>query len=253
MDIAGKVALVTGAAIRVGRETATELARAGADLLVHYRTSAAEAEQLAETIRGMGRRAVTVQADFANPAEAADRLLRAIDEQFGGRCDILVNNASAYVAGSPNSLAADQWAYLVTVNVTAPTMLAERIGKRMVDAGGKEGSREGGGAIVNMLDLQARRPWPRHLGGGMAAGAMWTATIGLARKLAPAVRVNGVAPGAVLWNPADGEELRQRIIEQTPLHRLGSPRDVAKAVRFLVESDYITGQVLCVDGGRSMG
>ena len=244
MDIAGKVALVTGAAIRVGRETATELARAGADLLIHYRTSAAEAEQLAETIREMGRRAVTVRADFAQPADACDRLLRAIDDQFAGRCDILVNNASAYVAGTPNSLAADQWVNLFTVNVTAPTMLAERIGKRMVDAGGKEGR----GAIVNMLDLQARRPWPRHLGGGMAAGAMWTATIGLARKFAPAVRVNGVAPGGVLWNPADGEELRQRIIEQTPLRRLGSPRDVAKAVRFLVESDYITGQVLSVNG-----
>jgi pteridine reductase len=245
MDIAGKVALVTGAAIRVGRETATELARAGADLVIHYRTSAAEAEQLAEAIRAMGRRVATVQADFAKPADACDRLLRAIDEAFAGRCDILVNNASAYVAGTPATLAADQWANLIAINVTAPTILAERIGKRMVDAGG--------GTIVNMLDLQARRPWPRHLGGGMAAGAMWTATIGLARKFAPTVRVNGVAPGAVLWNPADGEELRQRIIEQTPLRRLGTPRDVAKAVRFLVESDYITGQVLCVDGGRSMG
>ena len=245
MDIAGKVALVTGGAIRVGRETAMELARARADLLIHYRTSATEAEQVAEAIRAMGRRAVTVQADFAQPADACGALLRAIDESFAGRCDILVNNASAYMPGSPSSLAADQWAYLLTVNLTAPTMLAERIGQRMVDAGG--------GAIINMLDLQARRPWPRHLGRGMAAGAMWTATIGLARKFAPAVRVNGVAPGTVLWNPADGEELRQRIIEQTPLRRLGTPGDVAKAVRFLVESDYITGQVLCVDGGRSMG
>ena len=247
MDIAGKIALVTGAAIRVGRQTALELARAGADLLIHYRTSQSQAEQTADAIRAAGRRAATVQADFARPAEACDRLLAAIDGNFG-RIDILVNNASAYVPGSPDSLPPEQWAYLLAVNVTTPTMLAERIGQRMVRQGGGAA-----GAIVNMLDIQARRPWPAHLGDGMAAGALWSATIGLARKFAPTVRVNGVAPGTVLWNEKDGDDLKRRIIERTPLRRIGEPKDVAKAVRFLIENEYITGQVLCVDGGRSMG
>lgn len=243
MDIAGKVALVTGSAVRVGRETALELARAGADLVIHYRRSQAQAEQVADAVRALGRRAATVQADFAQPGEACDRLIRAIDSPFG-RCDILVNNASAYASGTPNTMSGSDWAELLAVNVTSPVMLAERLGPRMADAGG--------GAIVNMLDIQGRRPWARYLSSGIAAGALWTATIGLARGFAPAVRVNGVAPGTVLWNDRDDPALLQRVIERTPMKRIGQPADVAKAVRFLVENDYITGQVLCVDGGRSM-
>jgi len=245
MEIRGKVAIVTGAAIRVGRETAMDLARAGADVLIHYRNSQAQASAVAEAIRGVGCKAAVVQADFVRPDEACRRIVAAVDEHFAGRCEILVNNASAYVLGSPDTLPPPQWADLVAVNATTPTMLAERLGRRMVAAGG--------GAIVNMLDIQARRPWNRRLACAMTAGAMWTATIGLARRFAPLVRVNGVAPGAVLWNEQDDENLRQRVIEMTPLKRLGTPADAARAVRFLIENDYITGQVLCVDGGRSMG
>lgn len=244
MDIAGKVALVTGAAVRVGRQTALELAHAGADLLIHYRNSESAAAELVEMIRATGRSATAVQADFTRPAEACDRLLAAVDAAFG-RCDILVNNASAYTPGTPGDMPAGQWADLVATNITTPTALAWRLAERMA---GRDG-----GVIVNMLSLQARQPWPRYLACGMTDGAMWTATVGLARKFAPLVRVNGVAPGTVLWNDQDNPALLERIISQTPLKRIGQPSDVAKAVRFLVENDYMTGQVLCVDGGRSIG
>lgn len=248
MELTGKTAVVTGAAVRVGRAIALRLARDGADLLIHYHTHEAEAATLADEIRAMGRQARTVRADLAEP-DAADRLLDAADAMADPVA--LVNNASIYAPGTPDELGPQQMARLWQVNVVAPTLLAERFAARMASANGPEGS-AGRGSIVNILDAQARRPWPRYLAYCMSKGALWTATTGLARALAPAVRVNGVAPGIVLWNEQDGDDLRGRLIEQVPLKSLGRPQDVAAAVSFLCTARYITGQVLHVDGGRVM-
>lgn len=245
MELTDKAAVVTGAAVRVGRAIALELARAGCDVLVHFHRSESAAEELAVEIAAMGRRAATVCADLAHPADACERILSAAD-RMGPRLDVLVNNAAAYEPGSAWQMPREQWARLMAVNFQSPAMLAEQAAARMQQADG--------GAIVNLLDVLAFRPWARYAAYCQTKAALWSATVGLARSGALRVRVNGVAPGIVLWNDAEADlQRRAELIEKIPLRRAGQPGDVAAAVRMLVENDYITGQVLCVDGGRSMG
>lgn len=249
MELQDQVALVTGAAVRVGRAIAMELARAGCRVVVHYHTHQGEAEALSADLRAAGRRSEAVRADLAEPQAACEALLAAADRL--GTLRAVVNNASIYAPGGPGEMAPDALARLWRVNVEAPTLLGARAAERMAAAGPQPGGR-GCGAVVNVLDVQARRPWPRYLAYCMSKAALESTTRGQARRFAPQVRFNGVAPGIVLWNDADGAELRERLLSAVPMGRFGQPTDVAAAVRMLLENDYITGQVLNVDGGRSM-
>jgi pteridine reductase len=238
------VALVTGSARRVGAVIARTLHRAGFDLVLHHRRSGAESEALrAELEAARAASTLPVQGDFADPA-APSELVAAALAHFG-RLDALVNNASAFYPTPIGAVDGKQWDDLFASNARAPFFLSQAAAPHL---------RAAGGAIVNLLDVYAERPLPGHTLYCMAKSALAAMTLSLAQELAPEVRVNGVAPGAVLWPEADDDDARRRaIVERTPLRRVGTPEDVAEAVRWLLQdARYTTGQILRVDGGRSL-
>jgi pteridine reductase len=236
-----RVALVTGAAKRVGKAVALGLADAGFDIAFTYLNSEKPAEDLAVEIRRKGRRALAIRADLTDSQVAADAILGQFTGQFS-RLDVLVNNASLY---SPDDLTdAGQARRFWAIHVESPLLLARKFGPLLQAAGG---------SIVNMVDLQGERPIPGYLAYCASKAGLWNLTLGLARELAPRVRVNGIAPGVVAWEEGLAEEKRQQYLRRVPLARAGTPDDVAKAVRFLcVDAGYVTGQILRLDGGRSI-
>jgi len=243
MELGGRTALVTGAAKRVGREIALALAARGADLALHYKGSAAEARATSEAAERLGRRAVALQADLAQPEQVEALADRAI-ERFGA-IDVLVNSAAVFYRTPLEKITSQDWEQFLRVNLTGPFLLARRLGLLM--------RRRGEGKIVNVVDIAGMRPWAEFLPYCVSKGALITLTQGLAKALAPEVQVNAVAPGSVLLQEEYGDKEREAIVRATPLRRIGDPADVATAVLFLVEgSDFITGQVVVVDGGRSI-
>jgi NAD(P)-dependent dehydrogenase (short-subunit alcohol dehydrogenase family) len=237
MELGGARALITGAAIRVGREIALEAARAGAEILLHYRTSEEAAQRTAAEIRAIGVGATLLRGDLASPADVEQIADAAAD------ADLLVNCASIFPRTPLADVTFEQWDEIFAVNLRAPFFLARRIGLAMKG--------RGRGVIVNIADWSGYRPYPGYLPYCLSKAALLAMNAGLAKSLAPEVRVNAIAPGPVLFGEGMAEEERRRVISKTPLGREGSPTDVAKAVRFLVEgSDFITGAVLTVDGGR---
>ena len=234
---------MTGAARRIGRAIAVALGRAGANVAVHYNRSAAEAAAVVEEIRALGVAAEALQADLA-ATDQIEAMFAAAAERFG-RLDVLVNNASVFYPTPLEDLTAGQWDELMAVNAKAPTFCIQAAARRM-RAGGE------GGAIVNITDIAARRPWKAFCAYCAAKAALEAVTVSAARALAAdGIRVNAVAPGVI--EPPEGappERLARRI-RQVPLGRKGSPEDVAAAVLFLIENDYVTGQTLNVDGGKS--
>jgi pteridine reductase len=241
----GKWALVTGAAKRVGASIARTLHAAGAGIAIHYRSSAGEARALAAELEAArpGSTLVT-RCDLLD-----DRALaQMVDEvvAHAGRLDILVNNASSFYPTPFGSISEAQWRDLVGTNLRAPLFLSQAAVPHL---------RAARGVIVNLIDIHAVRPLRDHAVYGAAKAGLAMLTRSLARDLAPDVRVNGVAPGAVLW-PEDGmaERTRESIIRQIPLGRTGAPEDIAGCVLFLVrDAGYVTGQIIAVDGGRSIG
>ena len=243
MELLGRTALVTGAARRVGRAIALALADRGMDIVVHYKGSAPEARATAEAVERLGRRAVTIQADLAQPEEVEALVDRAV-ETFG-TIDVLVNSAALFHRTPLEKLTGQEWDQFLRVNLIGPFLLARRLGLLM--------RQRGEGKIVNIADIAGIRPWTDFLPYSVSKGALITLTQGLARALAPEVQVNAVAPGSVLLPEEYGDREREAIVRATPLKRIGDPVDVAKTVLFLLEgSDFITGQVVVVDGGRSI-
>jgi len=240
MDVSGKVALVTGGAVRVGRAVALGLATAGAHLVVHYHRSADAAQETVAEARRLGVEAVAVQADLADP-EAARALARAAEARFG-RVDIIVHGASPFVRAPLSGTTPEVWRHVLGVLVDGFFVLARELTPGMVARG------EGG--IVVILDRGTFDPWPDFLAHSVGKSALWALARNLAVELAPHVRVNGVVPGPVLPPPDYPEEDRARIAQGTLLGRWGDPQDVVEAVLFLLRSDYITGEVLFVDGGE---
>jgi pteridine reductase len=242
-DLAGKTALVTGGAARIGAATVTRLHAAGARVVIHYRNSAGPAETLCDRLNSERQgSAVTVQADL-NASDSWQAVVDAATE-FGGALDILVNNASTYYPTPLGSATPDQWDDLVGSNARAPFFLSQAAAPAL---------RERRGCIVNLVDIYAERPNPGHPVYCMAKAANAMMVKALAHDLAPEVRVNGVAPGAALW-PEDylADEARRRILERIPLGRPAGAAQIADTVMFLVTGpDYITGQIIAVDGGRS--
>lgn len=237
------VALVTGSARRVGRAIALELARGGFDLVVHWRSSRKDAEATAAEIGSLGARAWLVRADLRKIGEV-EGLIGSVTE-LCGRLDLLVNNASSFFATPFGSTREAQFDELLGSNLKAP-FFCSQFAAPLLAAGGR-------GQIVNVLDAAALRPFPAFLPYSAAKAGLLALTIGLARALAPGVRVNGVAPGPVLFPEEFGAEPRRRAVDATLLQREGSPEDVARTVAFLATGpDYITGAVIPVDGGRAI-
>ena len=243
MELHQKLALVTGSARRIGRAIAIELARAGADIAVHYGRSQAQARDTAEQIRRLGRRAELFQADLRQPEQIAS-LLAAVGQAFG-RLDVLVNSAAIYDRTPLAELTAEQWDTQMAVNARAAALCIRHALPLM---------REAGGAIINITDISAEKPWPGYAAYCASKAALVALTKSAAKALAGLkIRVNAVAPGVAEWHQGATEAQKQAVLAQVPLRRAGSAADVAAAVVFLARQDYITGQNLRVDGGWHMG
>ena len=243
--LSGKVCLITGGAKRVGAAIARRLHAAGANLMLHYHSAKAESVELQQALNAArANSAATVQANLLNAAELPE-LVRTTVTRFG-RLDILVNNASTFYATPLGEIKLTDWDDLIGTNLKAPLFLAQAAAPHLKAAGGW---------IVNITDIHAERPLKSYVVYSVAKAGLAGLTRALARELGPEVRVNGVAPGPVLW-PEDGsfdELARQRVISSTLLKRAGEPEDVAAAVHFLVvDAPYVTGQIIAVDGGRSV-
>ncbi len=237
-----RVALVTGGAIRLGRALSLGLAEAGYDVVVHHRDSGDAARELVTHIRELGRRAETVAADLAEPG-APEGVAAAVRERFG-RLDLLVNSAASFRSGPLLEVDADAWDAIMGLNVRAPHLLVRAAADLL---------RRARGSVVNIVDLSAFQPWTGHPVHAVSKAALAHLTRIQARTLAPHVRVNGVAPGAVL-PPDDYDADAVRELEaMTPLGRTGTPDDVVRAVLYLAGASYVTGQILTVDGGRLLG
>ena len=243
MTLAGSTAIITGAARRVGRAIALDLARAGCDVAVHYHRSRNDAVALRDEITGLGRRCCLVPGDLADIATAG-RLIAETVEALGG-LDVLVNNAAVFAPMSLADFDPDAWQRTMQVNLTAVAALCHHARPHLAASGA--------GRIVNLCDIAADRPWVGHLAYCVSKAGLVCLTRALARELAPGVRVNGVSPGIAVFPDDYDQATRDRLIGKVPLGRPGSPEDVAAAVRFLVEQgDYVTGQIINVDGGRSI-
>jgi pteridine reductase len=243
-DLTGKTGLITGGARRVGAAITRRLHAAGANVLIHYRDSDADAEKLIAELNGVRpKSAGKVKAELLAPI-APRALVSAALESFG-RLDLLVNNASAFFPVALGAIEASHWEELVGSNLRAPFFIAQEAAAQLA---------KHEGAIVNIVDIHAERPLKGYPVYSIAKAGLAAMTRSLALELAPRVRVNGVAPGAIAW-PEDGQfdpVERERVIATTPLGRTGTPEDIAQAVHFLACAPYITGQILAVDGGRSI-
>lgn len=239
MELAGRVALVTGAARRVGRALAEALGRGGARVVVHYGASDAEAEFVVRAIRAAGGEAEALQADLTDAAAAAPLVDEAI-ARFGG-LDILVNSAAVMERTPLGTVTAAQWDAMFALNLRAPFLLSQAAAPALAARSG---------VIVNIADLAAFETWPAYVPHGITKAGIVQMTRALARVLAPAVRVNAIAPGAVLLPDDWADETADRLTETTPLRRIGSPDDVVGAMLYLIGADYVTGETIIVDGGR---
>jgi pteridine reductase len=234
MDINGKVALITGSAKRIGREIALELAARGARIAVHYRSSEAEAKALAATV------GADFQADLTD-VNAVQNMFGAIAKTFGA-LDILVNSASVFDPGSAGDATPEHWDQQMNTNAKAPFFLAQAAASFM--------RKRGAGKIINIADVAGELIWPTYLAYSVSKAALIAVNRGLAKAFAPEIQVNAIAPGPVLFPEYYTEEQKRSAVERTLLKRAGTPRDVVNAAIFLIENDYITGEVLHVDGGR---
>ena len=239
--LSGRVALVTGAAKRIGRSIALELAQRGADVIVNYRSSRVEAEQVVAEIVKLGRRSIAIQADVSVRVEV-QRMISSVEAEFG-RLDILVNNAGMFQHVPFNEITDEQWNGIIATNLTSQFLCAQ-IATPLLKTSGR-------GRVINLASLGGLLAWPGYTHYCVSKAGVISLTRCLARALAPDITVNSVAPGTITFE-GDAAELEADFIRRAPLRRTGKGSDIAEAVAFLAESDFITGQVLVVDGGRSI-
>ncbi|HEY2380105.1 MAG TPA: SDR family oxidoreductase [Terriglobia bacterium] len=234
MNIEGKVALITGSAKRIGREIALELQRKGGRVAVHYRSGEAEARSVA------GKSGAIFQAELTDDL-ALGKMFGGIDAVFGG-LDILVNSASVFSSATADDATPDHWDAQMNTNARAPFFIAQHAAKLM--------RRNGAGKIINIADVAGEVIWPGYLPYSVSKAALIAVNRGLAKAYAPEIQVNAIAPGPVLFPEYYSEEQKNSAVERTLLKRPGSPQDIVNAVVFLIENDYITGEMIHVDGGR---
>jgi NAD(P)-dependent dehydrogenase (short-subunit alcohol dehydrogenase family) len=244
MDLQGKVAFVTGGAKRVGKAVALALAGKGCHVAICYRTSKTQARDTVSEIQNFGVKAIGVKGDLSKASDIR-RMVKEIESRLGP-VDILVNNASIFEKTPWPEVQEKAWDRHMVINLKAPFLLSRELAPGMV--------RRGRGKIVNLADSAVERPFKNYLPYLVSKAGLICMTKALAKELAPAVQVNAVTPGPVLLPVDMSESERQNIIRSTPLRRIGSPQDVAAAVLFLVEgTDFATGTVLGLDGGRLIG
>jgi len=240
------VALVPGAAHRLGAKTAQTLHARGWNLIIHYRSQHLKAEALAGDLnQTRPGSAVTLQADLSNLAEVQQLAEQSV--ALWGRLDGLVNNASVFYPNPTEQATAQDWDSILNTNLRAPFFLLQACLPAL---------RDSAGGVVNLIDIYSERPLPEHPLYCASKAGLSALTRSWAKDLAPSVRVNGVSPGAILWPEGEAELDRshqQAILEKTPLARTGTPEDIAGAIAFLLcDAPFITGQILPVDGGRSL-
>lgn len=242
----GKVALVTGAARRIGATTVRMLHQQGATVVIHYRNSKNDAEKLCHELNGIrADSCLILQAELAEVSSLQTMINELIKQT--GRLDILINNASSFFPTKIGEITEVHWDNLFASNLKAPLFLSQAAAPHLAETKG---------CIVNMVDIHAERPLAEHAVYCAAKAGLLMLTKSLAKELGPNVRVNGVSPGAILWPEADGNNAQadaehKSLLDKTSLKREGSPDDIAKAISFLVsDADYITGHIIPVDGGR---
>ena len=233
-------ALVTGGAKRIGRAICLELAAAGFDVAIHHRASQDEAADLVRDIEGLGRRAVSLSADLADVVATHALIGRAAEAL--GPLSVLVNNASVFGDDRLESITGDSWSAHMDVNLRAPVLLAQTFAAQAPE----------GGVVINILDQRVLKPDPRFFSYGLSKSALWVATRTMAQALAPRIRVNGVGPGPTLPSVHQAAGEFEAEARATPLQRPGSPEAVAEAVRWLVDAQQVTGQMIAVDGGQHL-
>jgi NAD(P)-dependent dehydrogenase (short-subunit alcohol dehydrogenase family) len=240
MNIHAKVALITGSAKRVGRATAIELARRGAKIAIHYRSHESEALETLRLVREAGGDGAAFRAELRDPLDR-QRMFDSLSSAFG-RLDILVNNASVFSAATADETTVEHWDEQMDTNAKAPFFIAQSAARLMMSAGG--------GKIINLADVAGEIVWPAYLAYSVSKAALIAVNRGLAKAYAPAIQVNAIAPGPVLMPEYYTDQQKRVAIDRTLLKREGSPLDVVNAVVFLIENDYITGELIHVDGGR---
>jgi 3-oxoacyl-[acyl-carrier protein] reductase/pteridine reductase len=237
--LAGQVALITGAAKRIGRSIALRLAADGADIVVNYASSKPEADTLVAEIKSAGRRAIAVQADVSHRLDV-QKLFSAAENEFG-RLDILVNNAGTFFPAKFEELTEEQWDHILNVNLKSQFLCAQSTAPIM--------KRQGRGRIINLSSLGGLLAWPAYTHYCVSKAGSIMLTRCLARALGPEILVNSVAPGTIQF---PGEPPDEEYIRRVPLHHTGTGDDIAQAVAYLATADFVTGQILVVDGGRSL-
>lgn len=244
--LAGKVALVTGAARRIGAVTVKMLHQHGATVIIHYRNSETDAKQLCDELNAIRADSCFIQQAELSKVASLETMIDTVIAKTG-RLDILVNNASSFFPTKVGEISEDHWDNLFASNLKAPLFLSQAAAPHLDKTQG---------CIVNMVDIHAERPLAEHPTYCAAKAGLLMLTKSLAKELGPNVRVNGVSPGAILWPEADGDSAavnaeHQDLLDKTSLKREGSPDDIAKAISFLVsDAPYITGHIIPVDGGR---
>lgn len=243
MDLEGKTALITGGAKRVGRGITLALARAGANVVINYNSSADSAAQTATEAEALGVRALPVKASVSDYEQVGAMVDAAVD-RFGA-IDVLVNNASTFAPDPLPTNDLSVWHTSIDTLVHGPFYCANQVAPVMLA--------NGGGVIIGIGDLTAFEPWPGFAGHSVGKGAVLSLTRQLALELAPTIRANAVVPGPAL-RPVDYDDATyERVADDTLLERWGTPEEMAHAVQFLIEADYITGEVITVDGGQRFG
>lgn len=230
------LALVTGAAHRLGKVFALSLARQGFDLLLHFHRSSDEALETQAEIESIGGRAILSQADLTDPNQIL-ALVSTLDS-----LSVLVNSAASMPSGNVQALTMENWDTALDLNLRAPFLLAQECAKKMTE----------GGLIVNITDVGAQKSWSRYPSYTVSKAALESLTRILARALAPKIRVNAIAPGFVLQSDIVTDEEWQRLISRVPLKRPARAEEIASALEFLLKNEYITGQTIVVDGGYSL-
>jgi pteridine reductase len=239
MELRGRIALVTGAGHRVGRAIAVALGARGMRVAVHYNAAADGADETVRMIEDAGGEAFSVPGDLTKTS-TAPALVAAVVERFGG-LDVLVNSAAVMLRMPFGETTEDDWDRVMSLNLRAPFFLSQAAAPAL---------RKARGVIVNIADLAAFETWPAYLPHGISKSGVVHLTKSLARVLAPEVRVGAIAPGTVLLPEKWSDEDEERLRATTPLQRTGSPDDVSRTALFILESDYLTGETIIVDGGR---
>ena len=239
LPLEGHVALVTGGAKRIGRSIVEKLAAEGADAVVNYVSSQREAEKLASDIRKLGRRALAVPADVSKRREV-HHMMESVQREFG-RLDILVNNAGMFSPAPFSDLTEEQWDRIMATNLKSQFLCAQAAAPLL--------KRSGRGRIINISSLGGLLPWPKYTHYCVSKAGVIMLTRCLARALAPEILVNSVAPGTIQF---PGEAPEEDYIRRAPLHRTGRGSDIADAVFYFATAEFVTGQILTVDGGRSL-